>query len=109
MLESSKIVLSMRSSFETVEDQDQIFVTQQAQNTLTSEPSEQQNFIPLSKIPEQEKIQIIQTGFQFNQQGKISLKKYYESTDPNSLFQLKGYYLKFESVRRTKLYKNFKE
>jgi len=63
----------------------------------------------LGKIPEQEKIQIIQTGFQFQQQGKISLKKYYESTDPNSLFQLKGYSIKYESIRRTKLYQQFKE
>jgi len=61
------------------------------------------NFITLSKIPEQEKIKIIQRGFQLNQEGKISLKKYYESKDPSSLFQLRGYKIKYETIRRTKL------
>jgi hypothetical protein len=40
------------------------------------------NFITLSKIPEQEIIEIIQKGFQLNQEQKISLKGYYESKDP---------------------------
>ena len=66
------------------------------------------NFITLGRISEQEKIEIIQRGFQLNQQGKISLKKYYESTDPNSLFQSKGYSIKYESIRRTKLYQQLK-
>ena len=67
------------------------------------------NFITLSKISEEEKIEIIQTGFRLNQEGKISLKKYYESTAEYSLFQLKGYSIKYESIRRTKLYQNLKE
>ena len=61
------------------------------------------------KISEDEKIEIIQLGFQLNQQGKISLKKYYESKDSNSLFQLKGYQIKYETIRRTKLYQQLKE
>jgi hypothetical protein len=67
------------------------------------------NFITLGRIPEEQKIEIIQTGFRLNQEGKISLKKYYESTDPNSLFQSKGYSIKYESIRRTKFYQNLKE
>jgi hypothetical protein len=63
----------------------------------------------LGKIPEQEKIKIIKTGFRLNQEGKISLKKYYESTQEYSLFQHKGYSTKYESIRRTKLYQNLKE
>jgi hypothetical protein len=62
------------------------------------------NFITLGKISEEEKIEIIKIGFRLNQERKISLKKYYESTDPCSLFQLKGYSIKYESIRRTKLY-----
>ena len=34
------------------------------------------NFITLGRISEQEKIEIIQRGFQLQAQGKISLKKY---------------------------------
>ena len=68
----------------------------------------EQNFITLSQILEEEKIEIIQTGFRFNQQGKLSLKEYYESTQEHSLFQFKGYSIKYESIRRTKLYKQLK-
>lgn len=77
------------------------------QDNIASDQSKaqnQSNFSILSKIPEQEIIEIIQKGFQLNQEGKISLKKYYESTDPYILFQLKGYSIKYESIRRTKLY-----
>ena len=66
------------------------------------------NFTTLGTIPEQERLEIIKTGFRLNQEGKISLKKYYESTEEHSLFQLKGYSIKYESIRRTKLYKNLK-
>ena len=47
--------------------------------------------ITLGKISEQEKIEIIKLGFQLNQEGKISFKKYYESKQEYSLFQSKGY------------------
>ena len=63
----------------------------------------------MGKILEEEKIEIIQRGFHLNQEGKISLKKYYEGTDPNSLFQLKGYNIKYETIRRTELYRQLKD
>ena len=66
------------------------------------------NFITLSKISEQEIIEIIQKGFQLNQEGKISLKKYYESTQEHSLFQSKGYSIKYETIRKITLFKQFK-
>ena len=79
---------------------------------LSSDQSKAQNslhFITLSQISEQEKIEIIQKGFQLQSEGRISLKKYYEGTDPNSLFQSKGYSIKYETIRRTKLYQSLKE
>lgn len=60
------------------------------------------NFITLSKVSKEDKIEIIQTGFRLNQEGKISLKNYYENTAEYSLFQLKGYSIKYESIRQTK-------
>ena len=75
--------------------------TKQAQN--------EHNFITLGKISEQEKIEIIQIGFQRQAEGKISLKKYYESTQEYSLFQIKGFHLRYETIRRTKLYQSLKE
>jgi len=62
----------------------------------------------LGRIPEEEKIEIIKTGLQRQAEGKISLKKYYESTEEYSLFQLKGYNIKYETIRRTKLYQSLK-
>ena len=63
------------------------------------------NFVTLGKIPEEEQIEIIKTGFQLQAEGKLSLKKYYESTDPNSLFQSKGYSIKYETIRKITLFK----
>jgi hypothetical protein len=64
----------------------------------------QPNFITLGKISEEDKIEIIKLGFQLQNEGKISLKKYYEGTETNSLFQLKGYSIKYDSIRRDNLY-----
>jgi len=36
------------------------------------------NFTTLEKTSEQERIEIIKTGFQLQAEGRISLKKYYE-------------------------------
>jgi hypothetical protein len=66
------------------------------------------NFVTLGNLLEDEKIEIIQTGFQLQAEGKISLKKYYEGTEKYSLFQSKKYKIKYESVRRTKLYQQLK-
>ena len=53
----------------------------------------------MGKISEQERVEIIKKGFQLQAEGKISLKKYYQSTDPDSLFQSKGYSIKYDSIR----------
>ena len=67
------------------------------------------NFITLGRIPEQERIEIIQRGFQLQAEGKISLKKYYEGTETDSLFQLKGYPIKYEAIRKNKFYQQLKK
>ena len=67
-----------------------------------------QNFITLGKILKKDLIEIIKIGFQQQSNGKISLKKYYESTDQYSLFKLRGYSIKYEAVRKNKLYKQLK-
>lgn len=79
-------------------------------------PSEQKqlqngpNFVTLRQISEKEKIDIVKLGFQLQYEEKISLKKYYEGVNEvKSLSQLRGYRVKYESIRRTKLYLKFKE
>ena len=76
----------------------------------------EEDFTTLSKISEEDKIQIFKTGFRRKLEGKISWKKYYESKDPDSLFQLgllqlEGYNktIKYESARRDTLYKELKD
>lgn len=83
--------------------------TQKKGLTQATQRGNQPNFITLGKISEQEKIEIIQTGFQRQAEGKISLKKYYEGTEIHNLFQFKGYSIKYETIRRTKLYQTLKE
>ena len=68
-----------------------------------------QNFVTLGNIPEEEQIEIIKTGFQLQADKKISLKKYYESTHQYSLFQLKRYSIRYESIRKSQLYQSLKE
>jgi hypothetical protein len=48
---------------------------------------------------------MIEKGFQLPVEGKISLKKYYESTEESTLFEWKEYNIRYESIRCTKLYK----
>jgi len=55
------------------------------------EPLSNTQHYTLGNLSEDEKIEIIKTGFQLQAEGKISLKKYYEST----VFQLKGYNIKY--------------
>jgi hypothetical protein len=84
--------------------------TQQCSIPLKQDKAQNRlNFITLRTISEKDKIQIIQTGFQLQSEGKISLKKYYEGRETHSLDQLKGYSIKYETIRRTKLYKSLKE
>ena len=64
------------------------------------------NFITLGKISEQEKIEIIKLGFQLNQEGKISLKKYYKGKGEYTLFEWKGYQMKYDTIRKTNLIQN---
>ena len=94
----AKIWLSKHKKIRIV--QNTIFKQKKAKN--------ESNFVTLSQMAEEEKIEIIQRGFQLQAQGTISLKKYYESTQEYSLFQLKGYSIKYESIRRTKLYQTLK-
>jgi len=103
--EASKI------DFKTLSNTQQYNIHSNQKKGLTeaTQRGNQSNFITLGKISEQEKIEIIQTGFQRQAEGKISLKKYYEGTEIHSLFQSKGYSIKYETIRRTKLYQSLKE
>ena len=91
----------------TLEDPDDTKIIQHGINQ--NKAQNWSNFVTLSQISQQERVEIIKKGFQLQAEGKISLKKYYESTDQYSLFQLRGYSIKYESIRRTKLYQSLKE
>ena len=65
------------------------------------------NFVLFKSLTEEEQIDLIRTGFE-NQSNGLSLKEYYEGTNKNSLFDLKGYSLKYDTIRRSNLYKRLK-
>jgi hypothetical protein len=75
---------------------------QNGSNFITSEATSPV-WRSLANLSKQEKIDIIQTGFQLNQEGKISLKKYYEDIGKNTLAQLRGYSINYETIRRIKI------
>jgi hypothetical protein len=89
-------------AIKSIQQEDYTSATQiKAQNDLT--------FITLGKISEQEKVEIIKLGFQLNQEGKISLKKYYQGKGRYTLFEWKGYQIKYDSIRKTKLYQQLSQ
>ena len=67
------------------------------------------NFITLGKTSEQEKVDINKLGFQRNQEKKISLKNYYQGKGEFTLFEWKGYQIKYDTIRRTKLYQQLSQ
>jgi len=98
-MKSKRLSEAPRSPFQPLSGSQQYNISSNQEKGLN-----RSNFITLSQIPEEEKIEIIQLGFQLQAEGKISLKKYYESKDQYNLFQLKEYQIKYETIRRTKLY-----
>ena len=52
------------------------------------------NFITLGKTLKKDQVEIIKIGFERQAERIIYLKKYYESKDRYSLFQLEGYRIK---------------
>ena len=79
------------------------------QASLQIKDRNQANFITLGKISEQEKVEIIKLGFQRNQKKKISLKNYYQGKGEFTLFEWKGYQIKYDTIRRTKLYQQLSQ
>lgn len=70
-------------------------------------PQNESNFRTLGKISEEEKIEMIKTGFSLDKELTISLKKYYEGgNEVDSLSELRGYQIKYETIRCTKLDQN---
>jgi hypothetical protein len=62
------------------------------------------NFITLGKISEQAKVEITKLGFQRTQEKKISLKNYYQGKGKFTLFEWKEYQIKYDTIRKTKVY-----
>jgi len=68
------------------------------------------NFKQLKSLDQEEQIQILREGFQINNETEMDLKSYFEGDDdPNTLYCRKGYKLKYDSVRRSLLFKKLKE
>ena len=74
-IESKSLLETSKINFKTSERSEQYNIVSDH-----FKPQNNSNFITLGKISEQERGEILQTGFQRQAEGKISLKKYYEST-----------------------------
>jgi hypothetical protein len=71
--------------------------------------SKDSGFRSLAQIPDPEKIEIIKKAFEFESEGEISLRDFYEGDDELSLSQWKGYQIKFQNIKRSKIYKSFRK
>jgi hypothetical protein len=76
--------------------------------SIQAKPQNQGNFTTLGKLSEEEQVEIIQLGFQRNQEEKLSLKEYFEGIVKDTLFEWKGYRIKYESVRKTQLFQKLR-
>lgn len=84
-------------------------IRQENYASATQTKQNEHNFITLGKISEQEKVEIIKLGFQRNQEKKISLKTYYQGKGEFTLFQWKGYQIKYDTIRKTKVYQQLSQ
>ena len=111
----NKINLPAQESFKSLSEVSKIDLkalsVNQQENLLPNQtkPRNESHFTTLKKLPSKERTEIITLGFQLQNEGKISLRKYYESDEENSLFQFKGYSIKYESVRKDEDYKKVKK
>jgi len=66
-------------------------------------------FKTFTALSKEEQISVIIAGNKYRQQNLIKIPDYYEgTTNPHSLFNLRGYSVKYESVRKHPLYKHYK-
>ena len=105
--------INLEDKIETLENQvsllqQRITKLESKHNLKSIETTEQDNlnsnFISLKEIDLKDKIDIIGVGFDLNRANKISLKNFYETTGEFSLFQIRGYRIKYNSIRRDKDY-----
>lgn len=77
-------------------------------SSLSNKSFKQQEFYLLSQLDEETQIAIIQEGFQFLRRRQIKLKEYYEGTSNKySLFNLRGFSIKYDTIRKSDLYKKY--
>ena len=80
-----------------------LFSTDSKSQIISSQNSSQLNFQNLKEIPDEEKREIIKKGLELQRKNLISLKDYYEGDCEESLIQFKGYRVKYENIRRTRI------
>lgn len=65
-------------------------------------------FKPPGQLEPEDKLEIIQRGFELQEKEKISLKGFYEREGINTLFEWKHFKIKYDSIRKDDLYKQLK-
>lgn len=105
---SVAVIFATGAAVPVIYPQLRIHPYQNGSNFITSED----NFVgdvwqSPGNISEQEKIEIIKTGFQLQAEDKIFLKKYYESKEESSVFQSKEYSIKYESIQKDMSFQNY--
>lgn len=82
-----------------------LFSNDSKSQIISSQNSSQLKFQNLKEISDEEKKEIIKKGLELQRKNLITLKDYYEGDCEGSLIQFKGYRVKYENIRRTRIYK----
>jgi hypothetical protein len=61
-----------------------------------------------TNLEDEELIEILKIAYDLKEKENISFKVFFESSESPSLYQLKGYKLKYNNLRRTKAFRDFK-
>lgn len=66
------------------------------------------DFMSSTNLEDEELIEILKIAYDLKEKENISFKVFFESSESPSLYQLKGYKLKYNNLRRTKAFRDFK-
>jgi hypothetical protein len=77
-------------------------------SSLSNKNFQDQPFFKLHQLDEETQKNIIKEGFKLARRDLIKLKDYYEGTShPNTLFKLRGYSIKYDSIRKSEIYQKY--
>lgn len=87
-----------------IELQNQVEFLQERIKKLEQNSVDSSNFVSIKNISDEEVLEI----FKLSQESNMSYKEFFEGIGSKTLYQLKGYRINFNNLKRTQIFKRFK-